>query len=106
MNDLKNRDDIEKLVNTFYSKILKDDLIGHFFTQVVRLNFEKHLPTMIDFWETVLFGQAIYKGNPILKHIELHRTEALKPTHFKRWISVWETTVNELYNGDVANAAI
>lgn len=92
--------------NTFYSKILKDNLIGHFFTQVVKLHFEKHLPTMIDFWETVLFGKAIYKGNPILKHIDLHRIEALKPEHFKRWIAVWKETVNELFKGENAKQAI
>ena len=52
--DIENRQDIELLLNRFYEKVFKDDLIGRFFTEVVPLNLETHLPIIADFWESVL----------------------------------------------------
>lgn len=82
MNDLKNRDDIELLVNEFYKKVIDDEIIGHVFTEVVQLDFEKHIPVICDFWETTLLGQMKYKGNPMLKHIELNKKEPLRAKTF------------------------
>lgn len=69
MREIKNRADIEFLIDTFYKKIIADDTIGHFFTEVVKIDWEKHIPLMNDFWETVLFGGYKYKGNPMLIHM-------------------------------------
>ena len=106
MNDIQNRTDIEFLIDTFYKKAVTDDVIGFFFTEVVVLQWEVHIPIMCDFWESVLFGQAKYKGNPMLKHIELSRKHALKSEHFKQWLLLWEATVKENFNGERANEAI
>ncbi len=73
MKDIQERKDIELLVDEFYKKVLKDDVIGHFFTEVVQLDWEKHIPIMYDFWETTLLGNIKYKGNPMVKHIELSK---------------------------------
>jgi hemoglobin len=40
--DIENRQDIELLLNRFYEKVFKDDLIGRFFTEVVPLNLETY----------------------------------------------------------------
>jgi len=38
--------------------------------------------------ESILLDKKGYKGNPMLKHIELNRKEALTAVHFDRWIEL------------------
>ena len=66
-NDITNRGDIEMLVNAFYDKVKTDDKIGLFFTDVIHVNWEQHLPRMYDFWDNVLFQTGSYIGNPMQK---------------------------------------
>jgi hemoglobin len=63
--DIIDRTDIENLVNRFYDKVKKDDLIGFIFNDVAKLDWEKHLPTMYDFWEGIIFfrGHVQRKSN-------------------------------------------
>lgn len=105
MKDIKNAEDVKLLVDSFYQKATKDPGIGHFFTKVVALNFEAHMPTMYAFWESVLFGKATYKGNPMIKHLALHQKSSMLPEHFERWLNLWETTINHLFVGEKANEA-
>jgi len=106
MNDIKNREDIEFLIDEFYKQVVKDDVIGFFFTQIVKLDFEKHIPTMYDFWETTLLGKMKYKGNPMVKHIELNDKEPLTSIHFERWLQLWEETLSKHFNGPKAQEAL
>lgn len=105
-SDISNRTDIEQLVDSFYKKVIVDDLIGHFFTEVVELDWNKHIPVMYDFWESTVFGLAKYKGNPMLKHIALDEMKAIEAEHFSRWLVLWEETVNELFSGEKADETI
>ena len=59
--DIKNRADIEKLVNVFYEKVKKDATIGYFFTDVAKVNWEFHLPKMYDFFENILLSSGNYE---------------------------------------------
>ncbi|MBO9566734.1 MAG: group III truncated hemoglobin [Niastella sp.] len=106
MKDIESREDIELLVNEFYKKVVPDKLIGHFFTRVVHFTWEEHIPVMISFWDTVLFAKLSYKGNPMVKHIELDALYPLDPLHFDRWLYLWQETVHQLFAGDKANEAI
>jgi len=103
--DLETRQDIIMLVDAFYRKVVVDEIIGFFFNKVIQLSWEKHIPTMYDFWETVLLDNISYKGNPILKHIELNRLSALKKEHFTRWLFLWKETIDEYFKGSMANTA-
>ncbi len=99
MADITSRKDIELLVDHFYTKVLKDELIGHFFTKVVQLDWDKHFPIMYDFWETTLLGHMKYKGNPMLKHIQLNAKSELKSEHFDRWLKLWKETIERNFHG-------
>ncbi|MFT7071039.1 MAG: hemoglobin [Patiriisocius sp.] len=85
MIDIKSKEDIILLVDAFYKKALIDPKIGYFFTEVAPLNFADHLPRRYNFWEPTLLGKATFKGNPILKHLELHSKSPLTAAHFERW---------------------
>lgn len=103
--DLQTRQDIERLLENFYSQMLDDPLIGHFFTQVVHLDLAHHLPRLTDFWEQVLFGRGNYQGNPMHIHMALNQKEALLPQHFARWLQLFEAAVDAHWQGPFANLA-
>ncbi|MEO7530167.1 MAG: group III truncated hemoglobin [Sediminibacterium sp.] len=100
MNDIETRNDIEILMSSFYSKALVDDTIGFFFTEVVPLQMETHMPLIVDFWETVVLGKAKYKGNVLEVHQHIHQLSTFKEVHFSRWVTLFQQTVNELFSGN------
>ena len=57
-SDIQNRDDIQRLIDQFYQKVLKDEVIGHVFTDTIEFIWDRHIPVMYDFWESVLFHTA------------------------------------------------
>ena len=103
--DIKNRKDIELLVNEFYNKVKTDVVIGYIFTEVAIVNWEKHLPRMYDFWENSIFYTGTYEGNPMELHKHLHRIMPLTTEHFAQWNKLFTTTVDELFVGEKANLA-
>ena len=103
--DISSRQDIEVLVNAFYDKVKEDPTIGYLFNDVANVNWEKHLPRMYDFWESILFDPAVYKGNPMPVHQHLHSLSPLLPVHFQQWKSLFLETVDLYFKGDVAELA-
>jgi len=97
--DIKDRKDIELLINSFYDKVKQDTIIGFFFTEVVQVNWEKHLPIMYDFWENIVFQTGSYNGNPMDKHLELNKKSLITMEHFQRWVLLFNETVEELFSG-------
>jgi hemoglobin len=106
VHDIRSREDIVRLVDLFYSKAMKDAVIGYIFTDVAQLDLNAHLPVMYNFWESLLLGARTYKGNAMQKHIDLDRLSPLRAEHFERWLLLFESTVNDLFAGDTALKAI
>ncbi|MCZ4497387.1 MAG: hypothetical protein JWM25_1972 [Thermoleophilia bacterium] len=105
-SDITNRDDIAHLVTTFYGRAFQDELLGPVFVDVAQLDLAAHLPTMCDFWETVLLGSRSYGGGAFVPHAHLHAQVPLTRQHFERWLMIWSSTVRELHAGPVADDAI
>lgn len=103
--DIENRADIELLVNKFYQKVVSDDVIGFIFSDIVKMNWEKHLPIMYDFWDNALFYTGSYSGNPMNLHKHLHHIRPLDSKHFTRWVSLFVETLDELFEGEKAALA-
>ena len=104
--DISNPVDIRTLIDTFYTKVQADDLIGFIFNEIAQVNWPHHLPVMYAFWEFLLLGTPdAYRGNPIQKHFDLHQKFPLKIEHFDRWVNLFQTTVDELFEGPVAENA-
>lgn len=98
--DIENKEDIALLINHFYSKVVKDEVIGTFFTEVAPVNWEKHLPIMIGFWEFILFSTPnAYMGSVMSPHIHLNELKKLEPMHFERWLLLFSNAVDELFDG-------
>lgn len=106
MKKLEDRKDIELLVNTFYKKVQADGTIGHFFNDIAKVDWSVHLPKMYSFWETLLFGQVSYKGNPMAAHFPINEVQAMEKHHFQHWLKLWTETVEQLFTGEAADLAI
>lgn len=105
MGDIDSRADIDRLVRAFYEKAMADEMIGFIFVDVAKLDLEEHLPKIASFWETVLLGGQNYEGRPFAKHAALDSQSRLRSAHFTRWLGLWKETVDELFEGDVADEA-
>ena len=109
MKDIETRHDIENLLTDFYAKALHDEVIGYIFTDVAKLDLAEHLPIISDFWEMVLLGnmnyQQKYQRSPMQVHLQLNEKSALKPEHFKRWLKLFNQTINENFVGAKAELA-
>jgi len=105
MRDIGTRIDIEKLMTAFYDKAFADDVIGYYFTEVTHLNLEKHMPVIVNFWETILLKSNTYHNNAMEAHRHIHSLSPFKAEHFQRWVKIFTETVDELFSGDVAENA-
>ena len=103
--DILVRSDIEKLVNRFYDKVKKDDVIGYIFNDLVKVDWHKHLPVMYDFWEGVIFYTGTYAGNPMITHRKLSHVVSLTPEHFNRWLKLFLAAIDENFEGEKAELA-
>ena len=104
--DIRDRADIDRLMDVFYERAISDDTIGYIFTDVARLDLEHHLPIIGDFWESMLFGTHVYAKhgrNPLLVHKKLDEKEPLTREHFGRWLEIFESTVDDLFAGELAD---
>jgi hemoglobin len=103
--DITTRDDCERLVRAFYTRAMSDPILGFIFVDVAKLDLESHVPTITDFWETILLGAPRYRGGAFRPHAELNAKVKLRAGHFERWLQIWRTTVDELFTGERADLA-
>lgn len=100
--DIQSIDDIKILVDNFYNKAVKNDLLGHIFTDVAKVNWGHHLPIMYSFWGSVLLGLPGYVGNPMDAHFRLNQKITLTDQAFNSWKGLFVDTVDELFEGEIA----
>jgi hemoglobin len=101
LRDITNIEDIQLLVNTFYAKVQKDDLIGAIFNEKIDDRWPEHLEKMYRFWQTILLEEHTYSGSPFPPHKQL----PVEKQHFNRWMEIFTETVDSLYTGPLAEEA-
>jgi hemoglobin len=102
---LSTREDLTELIQSLYTRLMVDPEIGHFFTTVVVLDLEKHIPRIVDFWEMVLLQSGGYQGDPMEVHLRLNRLSSLSGHDFEVWLRHFEETVDLLFEGEMAERA-
>lgn len=102
MRDIQHIEDIKLLVDTFYSKIREDEMLGIIFNQNIQDRWPIHLEKMYRFWQTILLDEYTYDGRPFPPHAHL----PISKIHFDQWLSLFEQTVHSLFKGEKANEAI
>lgn len=104
-HDIAFPEDVKLLVDTFYTKVRADEVIGYIFNDVARVDWAHHLPRMYAFWEFLLLGMDTYRGNPIEPHHRLAEKTSLTAAHFDRWVALFHASVDELFEGPKADDA-
>lgn len=94
-------EDIKVLVDNFYGKVRRDDLLKDIFDGVIQDRWPEHLEKMYRFWQTVLLGDHTYFGAPFPPHAKL----PVEWDHFERWLKLFYETVDENFVGEKAARA-
>lgn len=102
LSDIISEADVRLLVDRFYTRVQQDDLLSPIFNQIAKVQWVHHLPTMYDFWSSLLLGTSRYRGRPFPKHLPL----PIDSRHFRRWLSLFSETVDAHFAGPVADEAI
>ena len=99
--DILTEKDVAILVNAFYGKVRQDELLASVFDPIIKDNWDFHLKQMVDFWSTILLYTKKYKDDPMPKHLPL----AIEKEHFERWLELFNETIDELFEGEIADNA-
>jgi hemoglobin len=99
--DIQNIQDIKLFVNEFYNLVQQDELLSPIFISRNQGIWGPHLEQMYLFWNTALFGEKGYVGNPFSKHITLN----INADHFNRWLNLFNQTIDTYFKGEIANNA-
>ena len=104
MTDIETREDILLIMRKFYDKLLADDSINFFFTKVTSVDqhLEAHFEILATFWEQSLFLKGGYFNNMFSIHKEVHDKHAFTKEHFDTWISHFNLTIDEHFEGKYA----
>lgn len=82
------------MVETFYSRVREDSLLGPIFEERIGSEWDAHLDRMVDFWSTVLLATGRYRGDPIRAHAQV---PGIRSGHFDRWLEVFRPVVHEVF---------
>lgn len=99
--DITTLEDIKLLVDNFYTTVQKDGFIGPIFNAKIGDHWPEHLEKMYRFWQTILLEVHSYSGSPFPPHKHL----PVDKEHFDRWMEIFVTTVDTLFEGTIANEA-
>jgi hemoglobin len=99
MNDIQTQEDLYKVVDDFYKKLLADDAISYIFTDVVKVKLEEHLPILVTFWSQSILGTGGYFNNLTQIHLDLNAKSYLSKELFEIWLNHFETAINENFQG-------
>lgn len=101
--------EVKTLVEAFYKKVESDKDLSTIFNTVIKTPelWEHHYQKLTDFWMMNLFGETNYSGQPMGIHlwVDMQMGYTVSENHFERWILLWKETIDNLYEGVVANKA-
>lgn len=101
MHDIRDDEDIETLVHAFYDRVQEDERLGYIFNDVAEVNWDRHLPNMVNFWSNVLFRTQRYEGRPYRQHLAL----PIERMDIGRWYNLFVHTVDQHFEGENADYA-
>lgn len=98
------KENIETMVMNFYSRILKDDIVGPFFIEEFGEDMDNkywkpHLKKLVDFWASIVLGDSTYKRDPFKPHILMD----LERETFEQWLKLFFETLDEIYEPEMAD---
>lgn len=100
------KENLNKLVISFYTRVLKDDLVGPIFIDILGKNLKEekwpaHIELLTNFWASLALGEKNYNSSPFAPHIEFK--ERLSVKAFERWLKLFSETLNTIYHPQIAD---
>ncbi|RLA64839.1 MAG: hypothetical protein DRQ88_10380 [Epsilonproteobacteria bacterium] len=102
-------DKIKEIVESFYSKAVKDVIIGYHFRKIQEGKsvdvlspdisfFKDHIPRIVTFWKFQLLGEKTKETfNLVNSHIPL----SIRPGELDRWLTLFHQTLDEFENDEL-----
>jgi hemoglobin len=103
--DLSTPAHVHDLVTVFYREIMFDELLEPIFSEVAEVDWVEHIPRLIHYWCSILFGTSSDTGSVTKTHRHLHSLQPIEPEHCDRWFSLWIHSVDERWEGPNAERA-
>ncbi|MDF1879924.1 group III truncated hemoglobin [Sulfurimonas sp. MAG313] len=96
---------LRKLVISFYTKVLKDDLVGPIFIRKLGDDLSgpiwgPHLDTITNFWASISLGERDYNSSPYAPHMKL---KGLSRDAFNRWLELFSQTLDSIFIPAIAD---
>lgn len=103
-HDVESREDVTQLVQWFYQAAIPDELLGPVF-EAVGVDWDVHIPKLVEFWLKQIFGEGDYQGNVVVAHTAFEEVQPFTQVHVDRWLELFDETVDELFVGMNADRA-
>ncbi len=84
---------LSELVDLFYGRVRKDDLIGPVFNRAID-DWPEHLDRLKAFWSSVMLTSGRYKGRPLPAHVK--HGDSIRQASFDRWLELWREATEDV----------
>lgn len=84
---------IDRLVETFYGRVLKHSALGPVFDAKLSGRWPEHMAKMKSFWSAVAFRSGAYGGKPVQAHASV---PDLTPALFRQWLALFSETLDDI----------
>ena len=84
---------LSELVDLFYGRVRKDDLIGPVFNRAID-DWPEHLDRLQAFWSSVMLTSGRYKGRPLPAHVK--HGDSIRQASFDRWLELWREATEDV----------
>ena len=99
------KENINKMVIRFYTKILNDETVGPFF--IAKLGddlkndfWKPHIEILTNFWASIALGDQNYRGSPFAPHLQIG---GLERSTFDQWLKLFFETLDSIYEPHIAD---
>ena len=83
---------ISVLVDEFYVRARKDEVLGPIFDQAIGDNWDQHMSKIKLFWQSVALNAGTYSGKPVVEHA---KHKSIEPGHFTIWLNLFDETLKD-----------
>ena len=69
------------------------------------MDWEHHIPLIVDFWETILLDNPVYQKNAMERHLHVNKEVTLKKEHFDAWLADFGAAIDKNFEGKICELA-
>ena len=106
MKDLDSKENIALFVDSFYQKLLSDEVLAPIFNDVAKIDIKQHLPRICSYWEKLLLGDKSYQRHTMNIHRALNKKQPFTDDDFRRWLAHFKATAENEFAGKKTDRAV